>query len=95
MVKTKPKLIAEVLSPTTAAYDRALKFGHYRIQSSLAEYLVVDIDTRASDCYREGANGLWVSHPFTSGEAVELVSVALRMTAAQLFAQLFAEVPEG
>ncbi len=28
MVKTEPKLIAEVLSPSTAAYDRGLKFSH-------------------------------------------------------------------
>ena len=43
MVKTEPKLIAEVLSPTTAAYDRGLKFGHYRTLSSLEEYLLVDL----------------------------------------------------
>ncbi len=30
MVKSEPRLIVEVLSPTTAAYDRRLKFGHYR-----------------------------------------------------------------
>ena len=30
MVKTEPKLIAEVLSPSTGAYDRGLKFSHYR-----------------------------------------------------------------
>ena len=91
MVKTEPKLIAEVLSPTTAAYDRGLKFGHYRSLPSLEEYLVVDLDTRATDCYRKGVDGLWVLHPFARGEAIELASVALTLTAAQLFA----EVAEG
>jgi Uma2 family endonuclease len=91
MVKSEPKLIVEVLSPTTAAYDRGLKFGHYRTLPSLEEYLVVDLDTRASDCYRKGADGLWVLHPFGRGEAMELASVALTVTAAQLFA----EVDEG
>ena len=37
MVKTEPKLIAEVLSPSTAAYDRGLKFSHYRRLASLEE----------------------------------------------------------
>ena len=46
MVKTEPKLIAEVLSPSTAAYDRGLKFSHYRSLASLEEYLVIDLDTR-------------------------------------------------
>ena len=91
MVKTEPKLIAEVLSPTTAAYDRGLKFGHYRTLPSLEEYLMVDLDTRATDCYRKGTDGLWVLHPFVRGEAVALASVALTLTAAQLFA----EVPES
>ena len=88
MVKTEPKLIAEVLSPTTAAYDRGLKFGHYRTLPSLEEYLMVDLDTRATDCYRKGTDGLWVLHPFARGEAVALASVALTLTAAQLFAEV-------
>jgi Uma2 family endonuclease len=79
-----------VLSPTTAAYDPGLKFGHYRSLPRLEEYLMVDLDTRASDCYRKRVDGLWVLHPFARGEAVEL-AVVLTMTAAQLFA----EVPEG
>ena len=88
MVKTEPKLIAEVLSPTTAAYDRGLKFSHYRTLPSLEEYLLVDLDSRASDCYRKGADGFWVLHPFGRGQAVELASVALTLTAAQLFAEV-------
>lgn len=83
MVKTEPKLIAEVLSPTTATYDRGLKFSRYRTLTSLEEYVLVDLDTRATDCYRKGADGLWVLHPFARGEAVELASVTLTLTAAQ------------
>lgn len=90
MVKTEPKLIAEVLSPSTAAYDRGLKFSHYRRIASLEEFVLIDLDTRSTDCYRKGADGLWVLHPFARGEAVSLASVALELSAAQLFA----EVPE-
>ena len=91
MVKTEPKLIAEVLSPSTAAYDRGLKFSHYRSLASLEEYLVIDLDTRSTDCYRKGTDGLWVLHPFARGETVALASVALELSPAQLFA----EVPEA
>lgn len=90
MVKTEPKLIAEVLSPSTAAYDRGVKFSHYRSLPSLEEFVLIDLDTRSTDCYRKNAEGLWVLHPFARGEAVLLASVALEVTAAQLFA----EVPE-
>ena len=90
MVKTEPKLIAEVLSPSTAAYDRGLKFSHYRRLASLEEYVLIDLDSRSTDCYRKGADGLWVLHPFARGEPVSLASVALELSADQLFA----EVPE-
>jgi Uma2 family endonuclease len=90
MIKSDPKLIVEVLSPSTAAYDRGLKFGYYRALPSLQEYLLVDLDTRATDCYRKGADGLWVLHPFARGEVVALASVALDISAVNLFA----EVPE-
>lgn len=90
LVKAEPKLIVEVLSPSTAAYDRGVKFGHYRTLPSLEEYALIDLDARTTDCYRKGADGLWVLHPFAKGETVHLASVALEISAAQLFA----EVPE-
>lgn len=88
MVKTEPKLIAEVLSPSTAAYDRGVKFSHYRSLASLEEYVLIDLDTRSTDCYRKGADGFWVLHPFARGEPVSLASVALELSAAQLFAEV-------
>jgi Uma2 family endonuclease len=88
MVKTEPKLIAEVLSPSTAAYDRGLKFSHYRSIASLEEFVMIDLDTRSTDVYRKGADGLWVLHPFARGERVVLASVALELGAEQLFAEV-------
>ena len=88
LVKSEPKLIVEVLSPSTAAYDRGLKFSHYRSLPSLQEYALIDLDTRCTDCYRLGTDGLWVLHPFNSGQTVQLASVALDITAVQLFAEI-------
>jgi len=88
LVKTEPKLIIEVLSASTAAYDRGLKFGHYRSLVSLLEYVLIDIDTRSTDGYRKGADGLWVLHPFAMGEPVSLASVAMTISAEQLFADV-------
>lgn len=88
LVKSEPTLIVEVLSAGTAAYDRGLKFAYYRALPSLQEYVLVDLDARATDCYRKGSDGLWVLHPFASGEAVTLASVALEISAAQLFAEV-------
>ena len=87
-IKSEPKLVIEVLSPSTAAYDRGVKFSHYRSLPSLQEYVLVDLDTRCTDCYRLGTDGLWVLHPFASGQTVQLASVALDITAVQLFAEV-------
>ncbi len=88
MHKTAPKLIAEILSPGTAAYDRGLKFSHYRTLPSLQEYVLIDLDSRRTDCYRLGTDGLWVLHPVAPGETLVLASVALEMGVAQLFADV-------
>ncbi|MBK7003178.1 MAG: Uma2 family endonuclease [Rhodoferax sp.] len=60
LLKSEPKLIVEVLSANTAAFDRSLKFTHYRSLPSLEEYVLIDLDTRSTDCYRKGFDGLWV-----------------------------------
>jgi len=88
LVKHEPTLLVEVLSPSTAAYDRGAKFSSYRQLASLQEYVLIDTDTRATDVYRKGADGLWVLHPFAGEQAVELASVALTIPAAVLFDEL-------
>jgi len=88
MHKSEPKLIAEVLSPSTAAYDRGLKFSHYRTLASLQEYVLIDLDSRRIDYYRVGTDGLWVLHPVAPGDTLVLASVALEIGAAQLFADM-------
>ncbi|MBI5255089.1 MAG: Uma2 family endonuclease [Burkholderiales bacterium] len=88
MIKSEPVLVAEVLSPGTAAYDRGDKFAAYRTLPTLREYLLVDIDSRRCDLYRKGADGLWVLHPIGADEAVQLASVDLVLSAAALWAEV-------
>lgn len=87
-VKTEPIFIAEILSPSTAAYDRGLKFEHYRTIETLQEYTIIDPHRRHTDCYRKGADGLWVLHPFGLHETVVLRSVDLKIPFADLFAKV-------
>jgi len=88
LVKRDPKLIVEVLSPSTAAYDRGEKFARYRSIASLEEIAFVDLDTRRSDVYRRGTDGLWVLHPFDAGATVVLSSLGVSITAETLFAEI-------
>lgn len=86
--KSEPKLLVEVLSPSTAAFDRGDKFAAYRRLATLEEYLLVDVKTRRSDVYRRGADGLWVLHPVDAGQPLALASVGLELSPEQLFAEV-------
>ncbi len=88
LVKSEPILLAEVLSPSTAAYDRGEKFAQYRRIPTLQEFMLVDVDTRRTDVYRKGTDGMWVLHPFDAGQTVHLASVNLDITAQALFAEV-------
>jgi Uma2 family endonuclease len=88
LIKREPSLVVEVLSPSTAAYDRGDKFAVYRLLPSLAEYLLVDPRGRRCDLYRKGADGLWVLHPFEMGQAVTLASVDMALDARSLWEDL-------
>ena len=89
LIKREPVLVVEVLSASTAAYDRGDKFASYRQLASLAEYLLIDVDSRRCDLFRKReGDGLWVLHPSGADEAVQLASVDLAVTPEALWADL-------
>jgi len=88
LVKRSPLLLVEVLSPSTAACDRGEKFAAYRSLAGLREVLFIDPNTRRSELFRRGSDGLWVLHPVEADEPVSLQSVELSITAAALWAEV-------
>jgi Uma2 family endonuclease len=89
-----PTLIVEVLSPSTASYDRTRKFGHYRKVESLAEYLLVAQDEYKIEQYVKQPDGRWLLSDISSLEArVELVSIQCTLNLADVYAKV--ELTEG
>jgi Uma2 family endonuclease len=81
-----PTLIIEVLSPTTEAYARGDKFGHYRWLESLQEYLLIAQDRRRLELFRRQADGGWVLSPISGENAeVELASIGGRLALAEVY----------
>jgi Uma2 family endonuclease len=91
LIQREPLLLVEVLSPSTASYDRGGKFAAYRTLPTLREVLFVDPDARTCDLFRLGDKGLWELHPAAPGADVQLASVDLTITAAVLWD----EVPDA
>jgi Uma2 family endonuclease len=57
-----PTVLVEVLSPSTEAYDRGKKFGHYRRLPSAREYVLVAQDRVLVERFtRQGRSGSWPS----------------------------------
>lgn len=55
-----PVLIVEVLSKSTARYDRIDKFSHYRSIPSFAEYVLVSQDEYRVEHYAKQPDGRWL-----------------------------------
>lgn len=70
-----PKVIIEVLSESTAAYDRGGKFAMYRQLDSLEEYVLIDPDTRRVDVFRRQASGDWLLMASESEQGLILKSI--------------------
>lgn len=70
-----PCLIVEVLSPSTAAYDRSDKFTHYRQIPTLQDYVLIDAEKISIDRYRRIADRHWDVQTYLAGESLDLPSI--------------------
>ncbi len=70
-----PKVIIEVLSEGTAAYDRGEKFAACRQIKSLEEYALIDPDRRTIEVYRRTPGGDWLLAASESGQGLILKSL--------------------
>ena len=52
-----PRVIVEVLSPSTEAYDRGEKFGYYRPCPTVQEYVLIATSVQGVDVFRRTAQG--------------------------------------
>lgn len=57
---TNPRLIVEVLSPSTEAYDRGEKFERYWQLASLEEYVLVSQASPKIETFWRQSDGTWV-----------------------------------
>ncbi|MEY2632179.1 MAG: hypothetical protein RIR00_833 [Pseudomonadota bacterium] len=94
LAKRHPLLLVEVLSDSTAAYDRGLKFEYYQKLDSLQEYLVIEQNRPHADLFRRNAEGLWVLHPADRGDHVALASLGLTLDMAEIYEDVAFTPPE-
>ena len=94
---TNPRLIVEVLSPSTESYDRTAKFNRYRELDSFEEYVLISQNQAAVETFFRQPDRTWLFTPHSGVEAVvHLRSLTIEPRLADLYAGVeFRSVPES
>ena len=80
-----PKLLIEVLSPSTYRVDRGPKFDEYRTIETLEEYVSIDSRKRWAQTIRRGGHDWIVSLPIVAGE-LYFASIDARLSFDDIYA---------
>jgi Uma2 family endonuclease len=86
-----PRLVVEVLSPSTEAYDRGEKLTYYRECSTIQEYMLVNTQRYLIEIFRRETSNLWTYHAFNLHEEMELASLDIRFAVTQIYRNV--EIP--
>jgi Uma2 family endonuclease len=87
-----PILLIEVLSPTTEAYDRGLKFECYRTLESLREYVLISQDRPRIEQYVWQSNHGWLRNDVSGlDSALYLSSIDCVLEFTDVYRRVFDE----
>jgi Uma2 family endonuclease len=72
-----PRVVVEVLSPTTEATDRGKKAAYYRACPTIQEYMMVDSEEVFVEVHRREEER-WTINTFEPGDTITLESLGIR-----------------
>lgn len=80
-----PKVVIEVLSDSTEAYDRGEKFAYYRSVASIAEYVLVAQSRVRIEHFERQPSGTWLLTIFGAGEDLAIRSLSVRVQVDRIY----------
>ena len=94
---TNPRVVVEVLSPSTERYDRGAKFRQYQQLPSVQEYVLVSQSEPLCERFVRQDDGSWSLVSFVGLEAVlALTSVPVQVPLSDIYAGVeFTDPPRG
>ena len=81
---TNPTVVVEVLSPSTADYDRSDKLRHYQTIPSLEHVVLVAYDAPLIEVWSRNAEGFALAS-FGAGQSAELSAIGCRLSVDAVF----------
>ena len=89
-----PKVIVEVLSPSTADYDRGGKFTHYRRLPSLRDYVLISQDRALVEhCVRQPSDQWLLTEYSALDGTLMLSSIQCQLPLAEIYLKVQFEPP--
>ena len=83
---TLPKVIIEILSPSTRNYDRGIKFMLYRAIPSLKEYILVESESIHVEHFAINKEGLWQLKELNNpGEEIFLETLSIKLSLEEIY----------
>ena len=84
-----PRVIVEVLSPSTELWDRGKKFEHYRAIESLREYVLIAQDHVLVERFAINADGQWALRDYrTLDDTLMLDSISCQIRLSEIYARI-------
>jgi Uma2 family endonuclease len=80
-----PKLIVEILSPSTRRKDEDVKLPEYRSISSLDAILYIDPDAETVHLSARTVGGGWRDYDIENDQDVELTALGIKLTRGEIF----------
>lgn len=92
---TNPVLLAEILSPSTEAFDRGEKFAHYKSIPSFREYLLIAQSKKYITHYLRQTERAWLQTEYGAGEVLQIVSLECELNVDALYSGINFESETG
>jgi Uma2 family endonuclease len=90
-----PRIIVEVLSPSTEAYDRGDKFTNYRSIPSLMHYIMAAQDKPFVEVYTRQEDESWELREYGPESHLALSAIDCSISVDQIYAGVFDEYDVG
>jgi Uma2 family endonuclease len=90
-----PKVIVEVLSPSTEDYDRGAKLGHYKTIGTVEEVVLIAHDRLEVEVVRRERDGSWSRHIARANDVVQLLSLGCELRVDELYRDPLASITSG
>lgn len=86
-VVINPRMIFEVLSPSTERYDRGKKFQRYKLgNETLADYILIAQETVLVEHFHKDRNGKWIYENYSElNDVLRLAEIEIEISLEKLY----------